>query len=50
MQWNGVITKNKGFLNYHLLKVLELFVFVLFSFFIISNMVKTFFQEQRCLI
>ena len=54
-QWNDVITKKKsnkeGFLNQRLLKVLKLLVFVLFSFFIISNiMVKTFFREQRCFI
>ena len=43
MQQNNVITKNKVFLNQHLLKVLNLLVFVLLSFFIISNiMVKTF--------
>ena len=36
---------DKGFLNYHLLKVLKLLVFVFFSSFIISNtVVKTFFQ------
>ena len=45
MQWNGVINK-EGFLNQDLLKVSKLLVFVLSSFFIISNiMVKTFFQE-----
>ena len=45
MQWNGVINK-EGFLNRDLLKVSKLLVFVLSSFFIISNiMVKTFFQE-----
>ena len=49
MQWNGVI--NRGFLNGHLLKVSKLLVFVLFSLFIISNiMVKTFFQEKLCFI
>ena len=41
----------KVFSNKHLLKVLKLLVFVSFSFFIILIiMVKTFFQEQRCLI
>ena len=45
MQWNGVINK-EGFLNQDLFKVSKLLVFVLSSFFIISNiMVKTFFQE-----
>ena len=41
----------EGFLNYYLLKVLKLLVNALISFFNISNtMVKTFFEEQRCLI
>ena len=41
-----LLLKKKGFLNQHLIKVSKLFVFVLFSFFIILNiMVKRFFQE-----
>ena len=41
MEWHHHKKMNIGLLNNHLLKVLELLVFVLFSFFIISNiMVK----------
>ena len=41
----------EGFLNYYLLKVLKLLVNAMISFFNISNtMVKTFFEEQQCLI
>ena len=52
MEWGHHKKMNKeGFLKSHLLKVLKLLVFVLFSVFIILNiMVKTFFQEQQCLV
>ena len=41
-----LLLKKKGFLNQHLIKASKLLVFVLLSFFIVSNiMVKMFFQE-----
>ena len=43
--------KNEGFLNYHLIKVSELLAFVLFSFFILSNIiVKTFFKNNSAML
>ena len=49
LQWNGIINK-EGFLNQHLLQVLKLLVFVLFSFFINSNiMFKTIFSRTTVL-
>ena len=41
-----LLLKKKGFLNQHLIKVSKLLVFVLLSFFIISNiMIKIFFSR-----
>ena len=49
LQWNGIINK-EGFLNQHLLQVLKLLVFVLFSFFINLNiMFKTIFSRAMVL-
>ena len=49
LQSNGIINK-EGFLNQHLLQVLKLLVFVLFSFFINSNiMFKTIFSRTTVL-